>query len=158
MPSQVIIRRIDELCDKKPFVDPQSQKAELRENTWGIYASHKEAKSAASAEITAAIIRVADRWLKQIREEGSPPWTFYVWYDEQAGTLRLSAESAPVDGLSFGAPYDETARLEDIVQAWLSSRYLEGIPWSELRVPEDWEDTEEILAKRPPLPVWIRCL
>ncbi|WP_036043359.1 hypothetical protein [Leptospira alstonii] len=55
---------------------------------------------------------------------------FYVWFDEQAGQLRLNLISAEHNVPPFGTEIKPIA-LDEIITDFLSSKYLEGIPLSE---------------------------
>lgn len=57
---------------------------------------------------------------------------FYMWFDEMAGQLRLNIIPDNNKELPFGCQIEHVSSAEIILQAFLSSRYHDCIPWSEL--------------------------
>ena len=83
------------------------------------------------ADVEAFAADVADarrRWLAARRVA---PMVLYWWHDRQAGQLRFSLVSAAHGRLPFACRVPPAADFRTIARAWLTSPYLDGIPWSE---------------------------
>lgn len=57
---------------------------------------------------------------------------YYLWHDEQAGQLRFNFINAAHQTLPFGCAVSLIKSEEEVVADFLSSNYLQGIPWEEL--------------------------
>ncbi len=57
---------------------------------------------------------------------------FYVWFDEQAGNLNLNFITANHERLPFRADLEHVDSLDIILNEFLTSKYLEGIPFEDL--------------------------
>jgi hypothetical protein len=81
----------------------------------------------------------------------------YIWFDEMAGTLCSSLiSSTEISGLPFSCPVETTIGLADIATRFLRSRYLEGIPYTELKPVLDTDrDGCEASFALEPLPVYV---
>ncbi len=84
--------------------------------------------------------------------------TFYAWLDEQASQLRFSLVSGCGRPLPFGAAYDDSVALEQVVMSFLAYPFHDGIPIHELGIslPDAGEINHEVA--RPPFPVFARCI
>ena len=61
---------------------------------------------------------------------------FYMWFDEMAGLLHFNFINSNHDRLPFSCKLNYIDRPEEIVSQFLKSKYLDGIPWSELETVE----------------------
>jgi hypothetical protein len=94
----------------------------------------------------------ADTWLARAKLVGIAPATFYAWYDEQAGQLRMSVVPGTTAALPFSGNVDVLQSPHAIVSAALST-WTPGIePWSEL-TDADWQGSEQRLHT---VAVWAR--
>ncbi|WP_165959580.1 polymorphic toxin-type HINT domain-containing protein [Nonomuraea longispora] len=81
------------------------------------------------------------------------PITFYVWYDEQAGQLRLSVVSTGVDELPFRGKYRIVHELDSIIECIKSDAAPGFISWNDLE--EVGGDDDEVDIVPPPFPVFV---
>ena len=68
---------------------------------------------------------------------------FYMWFDEMAAQLRFNIISYSEDKLPFGCQVEIISSAEPILKDFFSSRYHDGIPWSELESLENMANDEE---------------
>jgi hypothetical protein len=94
----------------------------------------------------------ADIWLGRAALVGSAPATFYAWYDEMAGQLRVSLVPGTTDALPFSGPIELVSSPQAVVSAALATLTPGLIPGSELADVE-WEKPR---AYEGSLPVWCR--
>jgi hypothetical protein len=133
-------------------VDPDNIAAEAHGNQWSFSITLEEAAAVSIADVEAFAAAVAEARSAWLSARGAGPMVLYWWHDEQAGQLRFSLVSAAHGRLPFECHVIPAASVRVIAQAWLTSPYREGIPWSATRrVAAGEEDTEQ-----PPLnlPVW----
>ena len=60
------------------------------------------------------------------------PVTFYAWHDEMVGQLRFSTACCTRTTLPFRAEVRVVDEPDEIIAAWISSPYRDGIPCTEL--------------------------
>jgi hypothetical protein len=80
----------------------------------------------------------------------------YVWFDEMAGSLCVGLISnSPGRTLPFSCQVDPFAKLDTVINAFMRSPYLEGIPNAELTrlTPTDIDVSEAKLTE--PLSVFV---
>jgi hypothetical protein len=133
-------------------VDPGNIAAEAHGNQWSFSITLEQAAAVSIADVEAFAAAVAEARRAWLSARGAGPMVLYWWHDEQAGQLTFSLVSAAHGRLPFGCRVIPAASFRVVAQAWLTSPYLEGIPWSATRpVAAGEEDTEP-----PPLdlPVW----
>lgn len=94
----------------------------------------------------------ADTWLARARSAGIGPATFYAWYDEQAGQLRLSLVPGEADALPFTGSIELVASPHDVVTAALSTWNPGMIPWVEL-TETSWDEPRAVEGS---VRVWYR--
>jgi hypothetical protein len=94
----------------------------------------------------------ADIWLGRAALVGSAPATFYAWYDEMAGQLRVSLVSGTTEALPFSGPIELVSSPHPVVIAALATWAPGLIPASELADVE-WEEPR---AYEGSLSVWCR--
>ena len=83
--------------------------------------------------------------------------TFYMWFDEMAGQLRFNMLSGHVVQLPFGCHVEKISSVEQIIDAFLSSRYLHGIPADELEA-DAWIDEQDDDDEQYTLPVYVEYI
>lgn len=89
-----------------------------------------------------AVLAIEKSWRDQVIANRQGKAMFYVWHDEMAGQLRMSAIGADsLDLLPFGCRLEITDCLQEIVEEFLSSPYRFGIPLEEFT--ECTEEDEE---------------
>ena len=59
---------------------------------------------------------------------------YYLWFDEQAGQLRFNFINSNHDKLPFRCKLVFVDSEKEIIDDFLNSNYLDGIPWSEFKV------------------------
>lgn len=142
-----MVAALRELLSELPVVTPADHIAEARQNTCSL--TRDASETATTDEIVDALQAVAGAWLDSTGHHVGA--TFYAWYDEQAGQLRLSLSSSGADDL----PFSSTIRLVDpqsVVSAFLGDPHPGTILWEEFEPADGWSAPDEALA--PPLAVW----
>jgi hypothetical protein len=82
---------------------------------------------------------------------------FYAWYDEMSGTLRCSASSVLSSAeLPFSCQIDVVDTAAQIADAVATSKYIKGIPATELQEVQQWDGN--ISPPEFRLPVFARPL
>ena len=135
-------------------VDPGDITVEARGNQWSFSLSAGMAAVVTVADVEAFAAGVADARRAWLAARGAGPMVLYWWHDRQAGQLRFSLVSAAHGLLPFGARVVSAAGLRAIAEDWLSSPYLDGIPWSATRPLAPGEAETETGPSPPDLPVW----
>lgn len=137
---------------RQPVVLAGGPGAGAVENLWCISVTEAEAREAGGAAFTRFIRSARDIRTAQVAAQDYSPVSFYAWHDEMAGQLRFSVARCAVEDLPFGAPVTVVDDVRTVVRDWVTSPYLGGIPFSELK-----ELTrEEAEATPDPPPVAIR--
>jgi len=146
----------DEVAAYKITVDAANIYAEAQPNMWSFSISPGQAEIITVHDVKDFIIEVIKARSVQLQEHGfsSGEMVFYCWHDEQAGHLCFSMVSSNHGFLPFGAKLQKVEDLETIINSWLNSPYLHGIPWDDLEILEpgdpnikDEEQTEEYILQ-----------
>lgn len=83
----------------------------------------------------------------------------YVWFDELAGTLCIgSVSDNPGRVLPFACQIDGRAKLATVLDAFLNSSYLEGIPLADLTPMTGAGGDGSAAGQGGPLPVFVMSL
>ena len=80
--------------------------------------------------------------------------TFYAWHDEMAGQLRFSTACCASSALPFRAKVQLVHDPRQIVNAFVTSPYRDGIPLCELEVESEDHSAASSLDDTPALSVW----
>jgi hypothetical protein len=125
---------------------------EANSNLWSFSLTLQEASSLSVTDVVEFSQKVVASRREWLTARRAPSMVMYWWHDEQAGQLRFSLVSTTHGRLPFQANIAVVAEFEEIAKAWLSSPYLDGIPWTDLQevVPEEVE-TEQL---PPTIAVW----
>ena len=89
------------------------------------------------ATVEAFVARVVEARREHLRARTRRAMTMYWWHDALAGQLRYSLVSSSHRRLPFRARVQHVDRLTPILQEWLESPWLQGIPWTDLRSDPD---------------------
>ena len=122
-------------------VRPDNIGAEAKGNLWSFSLSPQQAAAVTVADVrrfAEQVILARRAWLNA-RNAGA--MVIYWWHDAQAGQLRFSMVSAVHGELPFGCRTIAAPSLESVIDDWLRSPSLHGIPWSELQ-PSAADDPE----------------
>jgi hypothetical protein len=117
--------------------------------------SSEEANQVGSNDICERLGRAVETLGADPQVLASTPVTAYVWHDEQAGQLRFSVARCTPQNLPFSTEIQHVSRVEDIVEQFLRSPYLDGVPSSELQEVAFDEIGVETVRK---LAVWTKQL
>ncbi|MEU9862478.1 hypothetical protein AB0D99_16565 [Streptomyces sp. NPDC047971] len=151
----MLLTWIAEVADEPLVLEPTDRRAEWETNTWWLSAEDEDRKSLSVTAVVAAFERTASAIQVRIRELGfHGVATFYVWHDEQAGQLRCSTGSVPVEALSFGGAYELCDGLGPVIEGFLTCSAPGAIGWPVL---EDVQSHSEQTAAEPatvPIRVW----
>jgi hypothetical protein len=82
--------------------------------------------------VEAFVSNVVEARAEHLRTRKSRNMTMYWWHDVQAGHLRCSFVSTSHRRLPFGARVRRTGSVRLIVEEWLGSPWLKGIPFDQL--------------------------
>jgi len=134
------------------LLNPDDINAEAHGNLWSFTLSSEQVAAVSKTDVVDFIQTVAASRGEWLTTHASGPMLFYCWHDEQAGQLRFSLVSAKHGHLPFGCEVVAADQLGTIVQSFLGSSYLGGIPWSELRLQSD--DGTASKSSSNVLPVW----
>lgn len=143
---------LGELLEEQPVYDPADPRHETAENTWRL--SRTDEDTAADLERTEeALVRLSADWLGKVqRAHPGVGCTFYSWYDEQSGHLRVSLTSSPPSQLPFGAVVALLDSPRALLQQALGDPTPGLIGWDEISFLEDCGDAP---AEEPTVvPVW----
>jgi hypothetical protein len=148
-----ILQQLVELEGESPVLSTET--VEARENTWSVRRADEDPSSVASVD--AALRSLAEAWadrLQKHRAHGDA--TFYVWYDAQAGELRVSLSSQRASALPFGATVRLLSDPRPILDEFLNDSSPGAIPWTDL-MPAQPSDVDE-MADLGTLAVWAKEL
>ncbi len=123
---------------------PSDVHEEARRNMWSISISQEQAEALTKEDFLTFIEEVLQYKTRQVQDSDTDHgMLFYVWFDEQACQLRGSL----VSDFHLRPPFACSLQLvdtpEDIVDNFLSSKYHDGIPSSELQEVTPSEDVPE---------------
>jgi hypothetical protein len=138
------------LDDLEIELRPQNLALEPQLNTW--HYSIPEGGFDPSA-VSAALQHVARQLSKRSSGQSG---TFYCWYDEQAGQIRLSLSSRPVDQLPFGGRYRSVPDADEVLQLAIADQHPGVVLWEELAQTTESGEAEE--APEPPFAVWTASI
>jgi len=132
-------------------ITPNDINFEARENQWSFGVTPEDAAIMTIGDIEDFISAVVRARSDSLKIDGTPcgMMTFYCWFDEMASQLRFSIVSAKRDALPFACDPVDTS-LPSIASAFLSSRFHDGIPWSDLHAVE----APTVNLGRAGVPVW----
>jgi len=146
MPVTSILLQLTELSTERIVLNPKNYRVEFANTCWTSKDPACDSPEIADA-VQAHLIQVSDAWFKQARIQYPSVGhaTFYAWYDEQAGQLRMSMTSNPPDQLPFGCTVVLNDTPEKIVHRMLRDGSPGLIAWSELEVvdPDDLPPQQE---------------
>jgi hypothetical protein len=129
---------------------PDDPVAESRANTWCY------SLPTGGFDVAAVAATLAHVFRQLSTRQNSRTGTFYCWYDEQAGQLRCSLTSRPVDRLPFGGRYRPTVEVTEVLHRAAADPQPGAVLWEELT---DLQDSTESPEQSPaPFPVWIATI
>jgi len=105
------------------------------------------------ATLQDGIRRIAKSWQGGLSPM-SAPFTFYCWYDDMAGQLRMSAAPCTPNDLPFGGPAEVVSDLSLVLGQIRDSDGF--IPWE--AVVEIPSEEEQVEPEPQPFPVWASPL
>ena len=117
---------------------------ETRSNMVAVGISNSLSKRVSVDALKGFLQRVKANRQKQLESSSLPiNLIYYLWVDEMAGQLRLGFINSNHQKLPFSCKYRLASTEEEIINAFLKSPYLEGIPWEDLHENEITQDSDE---------------
>lgn len=89
------------------------------------------------------VARVVAARREQLRQRKSRSMTMYWWHDVLAGQLRCSLVCTSHRRLPFGVRVKRVESVRPIAEEWLTSPWLQGIPFDQLTCDPDVEEPED---------------
>lgn len=120
------------------------------QNLFSFSLTSQQARRLSVDEVDAFLEAAFREYALQLASAPAALW-FYSWHDEMSGTLELCA--APADRpeeLPFSCDLDICKTPTAVSTAFLKSRYLEGIPWSDLE-DSSWEEGSDVEDEEAPV-------
>lgn len=106
---------------------------EIETNHWSIGIDSETANLMDCIDLTDYFRKVVSNRIEQLDKSGKNlELIFYIWYDEQAGNLNFNLINAKHINLPFSAKLEFVDSFEIILNDFLNSKYLDGIPKDEL--------------------------
>jgi len=118
---------------------------EISQNHWAFSVPTEIASQMTTTDFLDFIEEIEDNYKHQLNNSDiDVDLIFYMWFDEMAGQLRINFINSNHKSLPFGCKLEFTEQPAEIVQKFLESNYLDGIPWEELETVDKLEQEEEI--------------
>jgi|SRR6185436_4009318 len=118
---------------------------EIENNCVLISISAELAKQTSSTDFITFLNRVKTNRRQQLQESSlDVNLIYYLWFDEQAGHLRFNFINSNHDKLPFGCELVFVNNEKEILDSFLNSNYLEGIPWNELETIDTTQQSNKI--------------
>lgn len=140
MTKEEFFENINEIISDKIYLTDSLDKLneEIETNKWSIGIDFKTAKVIGNEDLKKFLGKVIQNRIEQINKSKlNINLIFYLWFDTQAGNLNLNFINTKHEKLPFGAELEFTDSMDTIINDFLNSRYLEGIPFDELENVSD---------------------
>lgn len=151
MTSANFFKSLDEIITDKIFITDNLDELskEIENNHWSFGIDFDTAKNVKNEDLKLFIDKIIENRVLQLKNsEVNVDLIFYSWFDEQAGNLNFNFINAGHEVLPFGAELELVDSIDIIINDFLSSKYLEGIPWGEFEdVTVDSGDIKEPVFK-----------
>jgi len=148
--NSLLIEWLNDVCAHELVVAADNVNIEARQNLWTFSIDVNRAAQMVRDDVEHFVLEIVAAWRQQLRERGAAPMLFYCWHDGQAGQLRISAVSRSHGQLPFGCQLEQVAELSVVLNDWLRSPDLDGIP----RVELESAGSERDPVSDSPLPIW----
>lgn len=113
---------------------------EVSTNHWSFGIDYDTAKKIKNKDLKCFLKRLVENRKKQLESNDKKmDLLFYSWFDEQAGNINLNFINLKHEKLPFGSEIDFVKSIDIIIDNFLNSKYLEGIPWREFEGSKDNE-------------------
>lgn len=120
---------------------------EIEHNCVWVSISSDIAKQVSSADFLLFLGKVkANRQLQLQQSSLDLNIIYYLWFDEQEGQLRFNFINSKHDKLPFGCKLSFVDSEQEIIDDFLNSNYLDGIPWSELETIDNTQQLKSVTA------------
>jgi dynactin complex subunit len=118
---------------------------EIENNHWSIGIDSYTAKNVKNEDLKVFLRKVVKNRIAQLdNSDKNMDLIFYSWFDEQAGNLNLNFINAVHEKLPFKAELEFVDSIDAIINDFLNSGYLDGIPCNELENSlGDFDDNDE---------------
>jgi len=123
---------------RDPITVSDDARIEAAQNMWGFSLTSTQARQLSVNDVASFVNKIGKARAEQVSRRRLSPMLFYLWHDQISGRLCFSLISLR-EGRSpeFRCAINTTATLNEIVEEFLSSAYLDGIPDSELNTTEN---------------------
>jgi hypothetical protein len=149
--------QLRELLTDPLVLDPTDRQAEHETNTWWLSCGDRDGPDDLP-DVERLLLDVANAWLdraRSLRPTGQA--TFYTWYDEQAGQLRVSLTSLDPGNLPFGAAVALLGSPRPVLRQLLSDPHPGFVTWSALR-PMSPDEAEPLESPPFEVAVWAQTV
>lgn len=118
---------------------------EIENNHWSIGIDSDTVKNVKNEDLKVFLSKVIKNRIVQLdNSDKSMDLIFYSWFDEQAGNLNLNFINAVHENLPFKAELEFVDSIDAIINDFLDSGYLDGIPYDGLvDASSDSDDNDE---------------
>ena len=120
-------------------------KKEIENNHWSIGIDFDTLKNIKKDDLRNFLKKTVNNRITQLdKSELNIDLIFYSWFDEKTGNLNLNFINSRHENLPFTAELEFVDSIDTIINSFLNSKYLDGIPWNELEdISSDSEDNKE---------------
>jgi hypothetical protein len=121
---------------------------EIENNHWSIGIEAETSREIDSADLKEFLKKVIFNRIDQLEKSNKNlDLLFYLWFDEQAGNLNFSLINSNHNKVPFSATIEYVTEIDLILKDFLSSRYLDEIPFDELSDEETEEKSKDYVLK-----------
>ncbi|HYF02317.1 MAG TPA: hypothetical protein VEC36_02995 [Patescibacteria group bacterium] len=144
--KEEFFKSLEEIVEAELFIGSTFEEfeEEAKANHWSISLTSELAKKINAIEILEFLKAVKANRKQQLIQRGfSINLFFYMWFDEQSGTLNFSFIDSTFTRLPFKCTLKLVKSELEIIDDFLQSKYLDGIPWDELTDNTELEDSNQ---------------
>ena len=147
MTKEEFFENLDEIKSDRIYLTDNLEELnlEIENNHWSIGIDSVTAKQVNTNDLEGFLKEMVQNRTRQLNESDKEiGLLFYAWFDEQSGNLNFNFINSGHKSLPFAAEIMFVDSIETILNDFLNSEYLDGIPMNELEdVSGNSDDNEE---------------